>query len=403
MRMKICFWISSLFTAGGTKKVVTMIANELVKSNAVSVITYDDPEMENRERYGLSENIKIHYMKRHQFRKINPVHKALCRALVFIGQRSRILDKAVFRNLQKNVYYPSSELRLLAAYLNEFDFDIIIGIAENALTLAILTEQLNARAIGWLHNSYEAYFEKRFHLFWHKENLLRQYAPCLDALLVLNPYIKKDYLEKLHIETTVIGNPKSFVCEEKNGGREHCFFAAVRFVKEKGIDLMLQAFALYCQKESSLSDRWKLVIAGDGEEMEMAVSLAKQLGISDWVVFPGMIDHIEDYYQHAGIYLMTSRYEGWGLVVIEAFEAGVPVIAFDIEPMDQLISQGEDGLIIPSFDVDAFAAAMYRLASNEEERLLMHQNAVRKADQFSIEQIMRQWNQLLENKTGVLK
>ncbi len=139
------------------------------------------------------------------------------------------------------------------------------------------------------------------------------------------------------------------------------------------------------------------MIAGDGEDRLAAVDLAWRLGIQNRIEFTGIVDNVQDYYLDSSVYLLSSKWEGWGLVVIEAFEMGVPVIAYDIVPIDVLITNGEDGFIIEQFKYTKFAAAMTKLANDEALRKRMSQKAIKKAEQFSIENIYGLWHDMLKS------
>lgn len=119
--------------------------------------------------------------------------------------------------------------------------------------------------------------------------------------------------------------------------------------------------------------------------------------LQDRVELIGVTNNVEKYYLESSVYLLSSRWEGWGLVVIEAFEMGMPVIAFDIVPIDLLITNGEDGIIVDKFDVNKFAAAMVKLAHDEELRKKMGEKAIETANKFSERNIADRWQKMMES------
>lgn len=118
--------------------------------------------------------------------------------------------------------------------------------------------------------------------------------------------------------------------------------------------------------------------------------------VQERVQFIGVTNNVKKYYLESSVYLLSSRWEGWGLVVIEAFEMGMPVIAFDIVPIDLLITNGEDGLIVEQFSINKFAAAMVKLAHDEELRRKMGEKAISTANKFSEEIVADKWREMLE-------
>ncbi len=261
------------------------------------------------------------------------------------------------------------------------------------MLLAAISKDVKAKTVGWQHNCFDAYVNQQSTLFWKKNSFLRTYIPKMDRFVVLNHYDADEYKKQMDIDCTVIGNARSFVSEKKSDCTAKKFFAAARFVEAKGLDLLLRSFSLFCEKNKD----WKLVIAGDGEDRLAAVDLAWRLGIQNRIEFTGIVDNVQDYYLDSSVYLLSSKWEGWGLVVIEAFEMGVPVIAYDIVPIDVLITNGEDGFIIEQFKYTKFAAAMTKLANDEALRKRMSQKAIKKAEQFSIENIYGLWHDMLKS------
>ena len=168
---------------------------------------------------------------------------------------------------------------------------------------------------------------------------------------------------------------------------------AARFVEAKGLDLLIDAFQKFCL----VDDEWKLVIAGDGPQRNLVFNRMWKAGLQERVQFVGVTNNVQKYYLESSVYLLSSRWEGWGLVIIEAFEMGMPVVSFDIVPVDLLITNGEDGLIVEKYDVDQFAAAMVKLAHDDELRYRMGEKAVAKAEKYSEKTVAEKWQNMLEN------
>ncbi len=391
--MKICIWTNSIFRLGGTKRVITVLVNQLIQNNQVTIMTHDQPEKENREMYGLDERIEIDYvsLKEYKDRKRTPTRyfRSVVRAL---NNATGCFNSKGMVEFLKNSIYPKHLQKKWIEYLNSKEYDVIIATAGNALTLSFIADRLNAKTIGWQHNCYETYVLQKGVLFWKKEEILKKYFPKLDKYVVLNEYDKQDFKEKLGIDCVAVDNPRSFVSEEKADLSSKQFFVAARFVEQKGLDLLIDAFAKFCQ----VDDEWKLVIAGDGLLREEVLQHVWRKKVQERVQFIGVTNNVTKYYLESSVYLLSSRWEGWGLVVIEAFEMGMPVIAFDIVPIDLLITNGEDGLIVDQFSINKFAAAMVKLAHDEELRRKMGEKAIITAGKFSEKIVADTWQKMLE-------
>lgn len=392
--MKICIWTASIFKLGGIKRVITVVGNELVEKHDITIMTYDNPSIENREMYGLDERIKIDYVGGPRFKdKKNSLGGRVRTAIKVVNNKTGIFDRESTVDFLTNAFYPKKVQDDLVEYINSKDYDVVVATAGLTLLLAVISERLNAKTIGWQHNCYDAYVKQKNTLFWKKEHMLQKYFPKLDRFLVLNKYDKEDYANKLGIECTVMENPRSFVSEEKTDTKQKQFFVAARFVEAKGLDLLLDSYKKFCE----VNDEWNMIIAGDGPLRSKVLKDVWKKGLQERIKFTGVTDNVRKYFLESSIYLLSSRWEGWGLVVIEAFEMGQPVIAYDIVPIDQLITDGEDGFIIPKFDTDQFAKAMFKLAEDEELRQRMADKAIEKAKHFSVERICEDWERLLQS------
>ncbi len=174
--------------------------------------------------------------------------------------------------------------------------------------------------------------------------------------------------------------------------------AAGRLVSQKGFDLLLKAF-------SKISDEffnWELYILGEGHLREELEREVESLGLRNKVYLSGCVGNIRDWYEWADIYVMSSRFEGFGNTLAEAMACGLPVISFDCNagPRD-IIRQGVDGLLISTEDVNALADGLKRLMGDAELRQKFASKAIEVRERFSIEKIASIWETLfleLKNK-----
>ncbi|WP_373215287.1 glycosyltransferase [Ruminococcus sp. 5_1_39BFAA] len=394
--MKICIWVTKIFDLGGTKRVVTLLANELVKEHDVTIMTYEDRFREDRNMYHLSEDIKVDFIDNDMF--VNRHHTpALCfRFLVKkLNERYGIFNKKCFNSLLAEAIFPKKTREKWVAYLNEQDYDIIITTAALSLRLGMLAPELSAKTIGWQHNCYDGYIHVPKVVFWKQECLLQEYLPKLGRYIVLSDYDKRDYKEKLGIDTEVKINPRSFVSEKKCDVSSKRFLMATRFVYAKGLDLMLDSFEEFCKED----DEWELDIIGAGDLFDSIVADAKKRGLDKRVHFIGYTNEPEKYYLGSSVFLLPSRWEGWPMVIMEAFEFGLPVIAYHMGAMDLIIDDEKTGFLPEAFDTHKFTQAMLKLAHDDELRKQMSANAIEKSGDFAIEHAVKDWNGLFSRLT----
>ena len=391
--MKICIWTNSIFRLGGTKRVITVLANELIENNEITIMTHDTPDMENREMYGLDERIRIDYVPEGAYTdRAHTPSRYFRSAIRVLNNKTGCFNHSWCVEFLKNAFFSRKLQQKLADHFNSRDYDVVIATAGCAMALSFVADRLKAKTIGWQHNCYSTYVLQKGILFWKKEEIMKKYFPKLSRYVVLNEYDREEFQEKLGLECAAMDNPRSFVSEQKADLSRKQFFVAARFVEAKGLDLLIDAFQKFCL----VDDEWKLVIAGDGPQRNLVFNRMWKAGLQERVQFVGVTNNVQKYYLESSVYLLSSRWEGWGLVIIEAFEMGMPVVSFDIVPVDLLITNGEDGLIVEKYDVDQFAAAMVKLAHDDELRYRMGEKAVAKAEKYSEKTVAEKWQNMLE-------
>lgn len=396
--MKICIWCTKIFDLGGTKRVVTLLANELVKEHDVTIMIYQDRFKEDRNMYHMSEDIKVDFIDNNEF--VNRHHTpAFCKRYLVqkLNAKYGTFNKPKYNDILADAIFPKKTREKWVKYLNEQNYDIIITTASLSLRLGMLAPELNAKTIGWQHNCYDGYIHVPNVVFWKQECLLQEYLPKLDKYIVLSDYDKRDYKKFLDIDTEVKINPRSFVSERKCDPKSKRFLMATRFVYAKGLDLMMESFEEFCKQD----DEWQLDIIGAGDLWNQILADAKRRHIEDRVNFVGYTNEPEKYYLNSSIFLLPSRWEGWPMVIMEAFEFGLPVIAFHTGAMDLIIDDGKTGFLPEAFDTHKFTEAMLKLAHDEELRREMSRNAIWKSEDFAIERTVKEWNRLFNRVMGI--
>lgn len=133
-----------------------------------------------------------------------------------------------------------------------------------------------------------------------------------------------------------------------------------RLEREKGVDVLLQAFVEVQKARPQAS----LVIVGDGSLRKGYERMARRLGIGSSVLFVGKEADVKPFLARAGVYVQPSRFEGWGLAVIEAAAAGMPIVMSDVGCAGEIIKDGESGLVVPPGNSKALAVALLKILSD---------------------------------------
>jgi len=184
-------------------------------------------------------------------------------------------------------------------------------------------------------------------------------------------------------------NPTDNVIKEVPNSKQIIMLA--RLMPQKRIDLMVQVWA---RLASEFPD-WKVKVLGEGMERERLETQIAEAGLQDSVLLPGEVKDVWPELCNSEIMCLTSEYEGFGIVLIEAMQAGVPVMAFEYVGVHDIIDDNRSGYIIPFGDVDAYAAKLRVLMSNVEERRRLAMQAKQTLAKFDKEQVMQKWVDLL--------
>ncbi|WP_017346611.1 glycosyltransferase [Pantoea sp. A4] len=212
--------------------------------------------------------------------------------------------------------------------------------------------------------------------------LLRYY----DRVIVLTDKDQQVFT-RWRIPSAQIPNPVVYQSYQRQQ-RSRQALAVGRLDHQKGFDLLLDIWHDFVQKNPG----WQLVIAGDGELRQQLEAQAADLKISDSVQFVGKVSNIKDYYQQSDMALMTSRYEGLPLVLLEAKSWSLPVVAYDCPTGPQeIIQHGEDGFLVPMNNKTAFLAHMQQLASDDKLFYAMSENTKVTALKFDGDRIKQRW------------
>ena len=169
--------------------------------------------------------------------------------------------------------------------------------------------------------------------------------------------------------------------------------SAGRYMTEKGFDRLLSAWHLLPE----LYNDWSLFIFGN-EDRTPYQHIVDSYHLNDKVHLMPATDNIADEFSKSSLYVMTSRYEGFGLVLAEAMSCGLPCIAFDCPyGPREIISNGEDGILVKDGDIEELAIQMQLLMSNADLRKAMGQKAIKNIARYNPKRIMGRWDNLLKS------
>lgn len=226
------------------------------------------------------------------------------------------------------------------------------------------------------------------------------YENC-DKQVVLSKYYFPTYLYYAGVadsnKMTAIGNAlrfNVFATEQDVCKKQKTVIVVARFDEDtKRISYVLRAWRAI-EKVKQYAD-WKLQLVGDGRDKAFYHYLVKKWNLQR-VEFTGQQDP-QEYYRRASLFLMTSTAEGWGMVLTEAQQMGVPVVAMDsFGALHDIIEDGYNGRIVANNDLVAFQNAMMEIMEDEAKRKEMALHAIESSKRYEIQHILLQWQKLFE-------
>ncbi|MFI0450383.1 glycosyltransferase family 4 protein [Actinomadura sp. 6N118] len=376
-RLRIRVFLQHAYGAGGTIRTVLNLCGYLAQEHDVELVSVvrdrQDP------CFRIPDGVRVTVA---DDRRKKPISKA-ARLLTRLPSLLTPAGDASFRSM--NLW---ADLQLVRTLCRPAP-DVLVGTRPSLNLLIAALAPRGTTTIGQDHMNLPSY---RPHL---RREILRSYGR-LTALAVLTEVSRADY------ETALAGTPvrivqiPNAVPTLSSGGPSprdsKVVLAAGRLTRQKGFDLLIRAYEPLAAEHPD----WTLRIFGGGPHRDRLRKMIADMGLAGRVDLRARTLDLAEEMRRASIYVLSSRFEGMPMVIIEAMSLGLPVVAFDCPTGPaEMITTGHDGLLVPPGDLPGLAAALRKLIEDATLRDRLGEEAIRSVRAYDLTRIGAQWQRLL--------
>lgn len=357
----ICFIVHNINGSGGDTKVATEIINGLAKKSnyRISVISIEHEKTYRQNLYSLDSRVDVKY----------------------------VTSKIV--NLKKEFISISLKIRNIVK-TNQYDAIIVSGMDFVPFLSLSLKTISHVKAIAWEHMNYNV---NNNTLLKIGRYIAMHYFDNVVTITKRDQSLYQSNNPEQSSKIVQIYNPLNYPKREKSNLAEKKILSCGLLVEQKGFDLAIEIAA----KVLPLYPDWSWEIWGDGPMFDELNAKIADYNLSNRLRLLGYTDSMIEKYSNYSIFAMTSRFEGFGMVLSEALSCGVPAISFDIDAgPNEMIKNAENGYLIPAFDLNSYAEKLSEMMNDSTLRTKMQENSDVLIKCIDYDDIIAKWITLIE-------
>ncbi|MED1409531.1 glycosyltransferase family 4 protein [Bacillus paramycoides] len=385
--MKITFLVYNIYGMGGTVRTVVNTANYFAsKNHDVEIISVRRTSA--KPMFDIDKKVNI-----------TPIFDA--RRGKLFGKNTPLYQKIIKKILMKFPSFFIDKSEDLYHMFNLFvDFKIIAALKKINKGILITTiPSFNILATKFVKKDVIKIGQEHLYFAGHApglQNKIKKYYKKLDALTCLTDSEINDYEQLLtgsKVDLYKVENATDIPNETADLDKK-VVIAAGRYAPEKGFDLLIPAFSKVIKKHPD----WKLKIFGSGIEEEALREKIFEEKAYNNIFLMQKTNNIIGEMRNASIYALSSRYESFGMVIIEAMSVGVPCVGFACTGPREVITHKEDGILVEEGNVEELANSLMMLIESEELRKEYGRNAKKNVERYTFNVVGGKWENILEDQ-----
>lgn len=354
----ICFLIGNLNNSGGTERVTSLIANELSKSGYnISILSLN---YGSEPFFLLNSTIETHSLYQRKISFKRNLLGTIFKIRSFVKRKD--IDTLVVVDSISCVFTVPALYGLKINHIcwEHFNFNVDLGIVYRRIGRKLAARYCDSIVT----------LTKRDKELWEKN--LKNIKATITPISNPTPYVNIEHIPKLEFKTIL---------------------AMGRLTYQKGFDLLISAWSEVYQNNND----WILRIVGSGEDEIALKNKAEILKISESIDFVPVTNNVEQYYQTSSFYCLSSRFEGFGMVMVEAQSFGLPVIAFDCDagPSD-IVEHGNNGYLVQCNNINELAFYINKAINQTDAQyqgMILESN--NRNQKFEVSNIIEEWIKII--------
>lgn len=379
--MNILYCVPALYNPGGMERILTEKVNYLANLEGYNLFVFTTDQDYRPLYFKLDDRVTVHHsnLNFNQYFSCNFLEK-------YLGTKKllRLYDQQ------------------LQAYIKKNSIDLIVSLGGKELEF-LHRMKTNSAKICELHFSID--IRKQFILSRGNSPLYKlignyrrwqmiQQTKKLDQLVVLTKE-DEEKLKLTHQNVTQIYNFSPLVPTEKAPLNQKKIVAVGKLDPQKGFDLLIEACTFIKNW-----DGWILEIYGQGPDEEQLRSQISSHHLEQHIFLKGITQKVAEVYNSASFYVLSSRFEGFPMVLLEAISFGLPIVSFDcVTGPNEVVHNDDCGILVDDGNTEKLGEAIQRLIENQKEREEKSERAFQKSRIFSKDEIMKQWLELFKKHT----